>query len=184
MGCLITNGIVKSCDYSVSGIQRVYITNFNKDTTYTNDTDSDAIATITLGDPTDKYFYFEPLDNTAFFQDDLTVGSNGTKYRTHTVTLLLDGNVYDYNKVATALDLGKFTVVTVDASVDSVGSGAVRMFGRMNGLSATANNLASGTAVGDSKAWTLTLVGTQGELHQILEDESVVTALLPSTTTP
>lgn len=170
MGCLITGGITKSCEYTIAGIDRLYITNYDRKSTYTVDSDG-YISDITMGDAAGKYFEIEFLEDTAYFQDDLTV-SNNNKYRTVTIQVLVGENTINYLKQVMALDLGKFTVVMVDKS------GVCNLLGRISGITATSNNYNSGTAAGDAKAWTLQFTGIEPEAHQLLTDESVVAKLV------
>lgn len=170
MGCILTSGITKSCEYDIAGIERLYITNYNRKTTYTVDADG-YISDITMGDAAGKYFEVEFLDDTAYFQDDLTV-SNNNRYRTVTIQVLIGENTRKYLDEVMALDLGKFTVVMVDKA------GVCNLLGRINGVASASNNYNSGTAAGDAKAWTLQFTGIEPEAHQLLTDESVVASLV------
>ncbi|NDW10066.1 hypothetical protein [Dysgonomonas sp. 520] len=167
--CQINSSITKSCDYNLSGIARLYLTNFNEKSTYTTDADG-YITDITL-EATDKYFKFDFNNETAFFQDDLVV-SNGNKYRQITVQAVISNNDIEMLNQVTPLDLGKFTAVLVDKS------GKCNLVGRINGIEATANNYNSGSAVGDAQGWTITMVGVEPEVHTLLLDETVVSGLV------
>jgi hypothetical protein len=105
----------------------------------------------------------------------LAVNGNGGKYRTHTVNFTL--SEYDYNILnqGDALSLGKFTAVVVDKS------GRIVILGRINGLSATAFNYASGAADADANGWTVTMAGTEMEIGRLLESESVIKSIVDST---
>lgn len=169
MGCLINKSIMKSCEYNIAGIERLYITNYDRKHTYTQDTDG-YITDITLGTG-GKFYEIEFIEETAYFQDDLVV-SNGNRHRNVTLPVIVGENTIEYLNQVEPLDLGKFVVVMVDKA------GKVNLLGRQNGLQATSHNYASGTASGDSNGWTLNLTGIQAEKHLLLESEDVVTSLL------
>lgn len=163
--CLINKSIMKSCDYNIAGIERLYIANYDRKNTYTQDTDG-YITDITLAN-TGKFFEIEFVEETAYFQDDLVV-SNGNRHRNITLQVIVGKNTIDYLEQVEPLDLGKFVVVMVDKA------GVCNLLGRLNGLTAASHNYASGTASGDANGWTLNLVGVQPEKHLLLSDEDVV----------
>lgn len=169
MGCLINKSIMKSCEYNIAGIERLYITNFDRKHTYTVDTDG-YITDITLGTG-GKFYEIEFIEETAYFQDDLVV-SNGNRHRQITLQVIVGENTIEYLNQVEPLDLGKFVVVMVDKA------GKVNLLGRQNGLQAASHNYVSGTASGDSNGWTLNLTGIQAEKHLLLESEDVVASLL------
>jgi hypothetical protein len=175
MGCKLTSNITKeNCNYSVAGVKALYLYNYDSENTYTPDSATTAITAITLADSA-KAYKVDFVENTASFSDELAVNGNGGKYRTHTVNFTL--NEYDYNILnqGDALSLGRFTVVVVDKS------GRIVVLGRINGLSATAFNYASGAAEADANGWTVTMAGTEMEIGRLLESESVIKAIADST---
>lgn len=169
MSCLINKGIVKSCEYNIAGIQRLYLTNYNRKHTYTQDTEG-YITDITLSD-SGKFFEIEFIDETAYFQDDL-VNSNGNKHRNITLQVVIGEHTVEMLEQVMPLDLGRFVAVVVDKG------GKCSLLGRVNGLSAQTNNYASGTASGDANGWTLQVTGVQPEKHLLLSDEDVVAKLV------
>lgn len=169
MSCIQTKSIMKSCDYNIAGVERLYIANYDRKHTYTQGTDG-YITDITLAD-SGKFYQIEFVDETAYFQDDLVV-SNGNRHRNVTLQVVVPENTIEYLDQVMALDLGKFVVVMVDKA------GKCNLLGRVNGLMATTNNYASGSASGDANGWTLQLTGVQPEKHSLLEDEDVVASLV------
>lgn len=175
MGCKLTSNITKeNCNYSVAGVKALYLYNYDSENTYTPDSATTAITAITLADGA-KAYKVDFVENTASFSDELAVNGNGGKYRTHTVNFTL--SEYDYNILnqGDALSLGRFTVVVVDKS------GRMVVLGRINGLSATAFNYASGAAEADANGWTVTMAGTEMEIGRLLESESVIKSIVDST---
>lgn len=171
MGCKLTANITKeNCQYSVAGVKSVYLFNHNSKNAYTIGSDG-AITAITLAG-TEKAYKVDFIQNTASFSDELAQNGNGGKYRTHTLNFTL--SEYDYNVLnqGDALSLGTFTAVVVDKSGRSV------ILGRNNGLNATAFNYASGAADADANGWTVTMAGTEKEIGPLLEDASVIEAIV------
>lgn len=177
-GCKLTSRITKdTCNYSVAGVRALYLINHDSSNAYTEDADTKEISAITLaGDA--KAYKIDFIDGTASFTDDLAEGGNGGKYRTHTVNFSL--SEYDYNILnqGDALSLGRFTAVVADKS------GRTVMLGRMNGLSATSFNYASGAADADANGWTVVMAGTEMEIGRLLESEDVIKAVEDTATPP
>lgn len=174
MGCKLTANITKeNCQYSIAGVKAVYLLNYDSEIGYTIGTNGE-IETITPPEGV-KAYKVEFGEGTASFSDDLAVGGNGGKYRTHTVNFTV--SEYDYNTMnqGDALSLGKFVAVVVDKS------GRAVILGRNNGLSATSFNYASGAADADANGWTTILAGTEIEIAKLLKDESVITAIVDNT---
>lgn len=175
MACKLTANITKdNCQYQISGVKAVYLINYDATNEYKMGTNGE-VDEITLADSA-KAFRLAFIDNTASWTDDLAVNGNGGKYRTHTVNFTL--NEYDYNVLnqGDALSLGRFTAVVVDKANRAV------ILGRLNGLSATSFNYASGTAEADAKGWTTVLAGTEVEIGKLLKDESVITSIAQTIT--
>lgn len=171
MGCKLTANITKvNCLYSIAGVKAVYLLNYDSGIVYTVGGNG-VIETITPPEGV-KAYKVEFVEGTASFSDDLAVGGNGGKYRTHTVNFTV--SEYDYNTMnqGDALSLGKFVAVVVDKG------GRCVILGRNNGLSATSFNYASGAADADANGWTTVLAGTEIEIAKLLKDESVITAIV------
>ena len=163
--CLLNKSIEKSFDYNVAGIHRLYIANYDRKHTYTQDTNG-YITDITLAG-SGKFYEVEFVEETGYFQDDLVV-SNGNRHRNITLQVVVPEHTVEALEQVTPLDLGKFVVVMVDKA------DKCSLLGRVNGLQAATNNYNSGTATGDSNGWTLQLTGVQPEHHLLLESEDVV----------
>lgn len=174
MACKLTQNITSdNCDYQLAGVKSVYLLNADAETEYTFGTNEqqNVITAIKLG-ANNALYKIDFIENTASFTDDLAVNGNGGKYRTHTVNFTignLDYKILNENK---ALSLGKFTAVLVDKS------GRICVLGRVNGLSATSNNYASGAADADANGWTVVLAGTENETAKIVESFEVIKDLI------
>lgn len=175
MSCKLTSNITKdNCNYSVAGIKALYLINYDSSNIYEPMDATSAITAISLADSA-KAYKVEFIEGTASFTDDLAQGGNGGKYRTHTLNFSLDKYDYDLLNQEKALSLGKFTAVVVDKSGRSV------ILGRLNGLSATSFNYASGAADADANGWTVVMAGTEMEAARLLESEQVIKAITDAT---
>lgn len=174
MSCKLTSNITKkTCVYTVAGIKSIYLINHDSANVYDFSADAE-IESISLADSA-KAYKVDFVDNTASFSDELAQNGNGGKYRTHTVNFTLSEYDYTILNQGDALSLGKFTAVVVDKNSRSVA------LGRINGLSTTAFNYASGAAEADANGWTVTMAGTEMEIGRLLKDESVITAVVDNT---
>lgn len=175
-GCKLTSNITKqNCNYSVAGVRALYLYNYDSANAYTTSNDSSVITTITLANDA-KAYKVDFIDNTASFTDDLAEGGNGGKYRTHTLNFSISKYDYDLLNQGDALSLGRFTAVVVDKS------GRTVVLGRLNGLSATSFNYASGAADADANGWTVVMAGTELEIGRLLENEEVIKSIADTTT--
>jgi hypothetical protein len=184
-GCKLTKSLDgKLCEYAIAGARALYIANYFPPTIYSTATPTNAIAYEFDEDgylsgiylPSGESFYeVKGENNTMSFTDTLLAGSNGGKYRQHTVNAVL--NQYDIDVLDTgdALSLGKFVVVAVD------NAGRIMALGRQTGLSAPAGGFDynSGAAEADATGWTILLQGSSMEIAPIVKDLSVITPIYP-----
>lgn len=170
MSCKLTSNITKdNCEYQVAGIRSIYLINFDPSNKYNIGVDG-SIESLELANAANAY-KIDFIDTTASWTDDLAVNGNGGKYRTHTVNFTLSEYNHNVLNQADQLSLGRFTAVVVDKS------GRAVVLGRLNGLSATSFNYASGAADADATGWTTVLAGTEMEIGKLLKDESVIASI-------
>lgn len=179
MGCKLQADILKkSCQYTLAGVKSLYIYNYDPAIKYsfvddkgTENKDGKEISKIELPEG-EKAYKIDFIDNSASWSDDLAVGGNGGKYRTHTLNFTLSQYDYELLNQGDALSLGKFVAVIVDKS------GRAVVLGRNNGLSATSFNYASGAADADNNGWTTVMAGSEAEIGKLLTDESIISNLV------
>lgn len=178
-GCKLTKSLDnKACEYAVAGARALYLANFygpvvgaalvENQIAYTVDVDG-YVDAITL--PTGEVFYrIEGAENSISFADQLVVGGNGSKHRTHTVNAALKQFDVDVLNEGDALSLGRFIAVVID------NAGRPILLGRTNGLKAPAGGFDynSGAAEADAQGWTLILQGVSTEIAPILKGEDVI----------
>lgn len=171
MACLITSGAIATCEFSVGGLKALYL--YNKDEIVSWTATSGLFTAFVMADDAIGY-QFEFLEETASAQAELVV-SNGQRYVRDTVTFNLDGKVKTAagstpqtdaeadTLVATfeKLMLGKFVAIAEERS------GKRYIYGRNNGLKATALTRGSGAAEGDFSGAVITLSGSEIEMPQV-----------------
>lgn len=151
--CLLNKGLTREdvCGYSLKQINEIYLANYSEVESEISQDEADGYTVKTITGET-KWYKFEPAKDTSSYNDDLVVGGNGSKYRTHTMTFSFNGS---YNaSVAEVLDnlsLGKFVAVL------KLSDGSAIMLGRMTGLEASAASSLSEAAADGQNGITVTL---------------------------
>ena len=155
LDCLLNNGLKRTdtCGYSLKQINEIYLANYAefKSSGITFDAEG-AISTVATGETECSWYKFEPAKDTSSYNDDLVVGGNGSKYRTHTMTFSFNG-VYSakVKEVLDELSLGKFVAVL------KLSDGSGLMLGRLTGLEASAASSLSEAAADGQNGITVTL---------------------------
>lgn len=141
--CKLDQNITRasSCGYSLPEIVDIYLANFEDATGITTTTDTggcESIASVPTGI---TWYHIEPAKNSASFTDELVVNdTNGSKYRTHTLTFNTIGNYTACMHLALdQLSLGKFVAIVKTAE------GSYLMLGRITGLEASTAALNGGS---------------------------------------
>ena len=152
--CLLTKGLTRKggiCNYSLKQINEIYLANYSDVETKISPDEADGYTVKTITG-TAKWYKFEPAKDTSSYNDDLVIGGNGSKYRTHTMTFSFNGS-YDASvaEILDNLSLGKFVAV-LKLSDDSA-----IMLGRMTGLEASAASSLSEAAADGQNGITITL---------------------------
>lgn len=149
--CTINKNLTRTefCGYSLKQITTIYIANY-EDTSVKVTPDGENSYTVSAAEG--NWYSITPAKDSASYNDDLVVGGNGSKYRTHTVTFSFNGA---YNaelaEVLDALSLGKFYVVL------GLTDGTAIMLGRTTGLEASAASSLSEAAADGQNGITVTL---------------------------
>lgn len=152
LDCLLNKGLSRAdvCGYSLKQIVDIYLANYSEvESTIAPGEDGYTVTSIT---GTSKWYKFEPSKDTSSYNDDLVVGGNGSKYRTHTMTFSFNG-AYSATvaEVLDDLSLGKFVAVL------KLSDGSAIMLGRLTGLEASAASSLSEAAADGQNGITVTL---------------------------
>ena len=153
LDCLLNKGLSRAdvCGYSLKQIVDIYLANYSEvESTISKDEADDYTVKSITG--TAKWYKFEPAKDTSSYNDDLVVGGNGSKYRTHTMTFSFNG-AYSATvaEVLDDLSLGKFVAVL------KLSDGSAIMLGRLTGLEASAASSLSEAAADGQNGITVTL---------------------------
>ena len=150
MACIISNGISGVCEYSSSGIEKIWLANKSE---FTGD-EYDGDLTLTGLTVSGVTYEFVPALDSGTFNDDLVV--NGSR-RNFLQTINFGLNSVDAATLAILEDLGLSNMIAFVKSAD----GSFRAFGLSGtGLRATVITEASGTSTGNDGAIAVTIAGS------------------------
>lgn len=151
ISCVINKNLKKSdfCGYSLKQIVKIYLANFNDMGNVTLAEDGYTVSGVSTGA---TFYEVEPAKDTSSYNDDLNVGGNGSKYRTHSVTFSFNGAYSaDLAAIVDELSLGKFVAVL------KLSDGSAIMLGRVTGLEASAVSSLSEAAADGANGINVTL---------------------------
>lgn len=142
--CNLSKDVLRtsSCGYSLPTVTDIYLANYADVTSTDFSTTADGceeITAITMASGA-TFYHIEPNKDSTQFSDELVVGDNGNKYRTHSITFSISGQ-YDacQHGVLDALSLGRYFVVVKTAE------GNYLALGRTTGLEAETATLNGGS---------------------------------------
>lgn len=152
ISCLINKNLTKAdfCGYSLKQITDIYLANYSQLDGVEVDAESGYEITGITGDTV--WYHIEPAKDTSSYNDDLVVGGNGSKYRTHTMTFSFNGAYSkDLASILDSLSLGRFVAVL------KLSDGSAIMLGRLTGLEASAASSLSEAAADGQNGLNITL---------------------------
>lgn len=184
ISCVIDKNLTKVdfCGYSLKQISNIYLANYSQVTSLSStDTGTTVANQITVkldadgytvsqisATGTSKFSLIEPAKDTASYNDDLVVGGNGSKYRTHTMTFSFNGAYSaDLAAIVDELSLGKFIAVL------ELSDGSAIMLGRTKGLEASAVSSLSEAAADGQNGITVTLEANVTEPALVLSEAAL-----------
>lgn len=158
IACKLNKGLTRTdaCGYSLKQINDIYLANYGdikaSDITFgTGETANDEYEVKTITG-TAKWYHIEPAKDTSSYNDDLVIGGNGSKYRTHTMTFSFAGAYgIDLAKFIDEISLGKYVAVL------KLSDGTGVMLGRLTGMEASAASSLSEAAADGQNGLTVTL---------------------------
>lgn len=190
--CLLNKNLTKTdfCGYSLKQITDIYLANYSevvsKDPAATGatavegkftiemDTDGYTVKkiTATTGGTSPKFARVEPAKDSSSYNDDLVVGGNGSKYRTHSITFSFNG-AYSavLAEILDDLSLGRFIAVL------KLSDNSYIMLGRLTGLEASAASSLSEAAADGMNGINVTLECNTVEPALVLSPDAVTTLL-------
>jgi hypothetical protein len=176
--CLFAQNLTKEdfCGYSLKQITDIYLANYSQVGADLNTAEGAAISesgyvvSAITGDT--AWYRIEPAKDSSSYNDDLVIGGNGSKYRTHTMTFSFNSAYSE--EVAKALDmlsLGRFVAVL------KLSDGNGIMLGRLTGLQASAASSLSEAAADGQNGITVTLECNTVEPALPLSAEALATVM-------
>lgn len=161
--CEITTGRLEVCKDVVGGIDAIYFLNygdysFPADVAYVASTDTiDTIANVT------SLFKYQLKGTNTFDQVLTTSRENGTSFVEQTLSVVLKKQDAATHKTVKLLSYGRPNVVI------KTRNNQFFLAGLEHGLELTTANVSNGTAMGDLVGYTLTFVGNEKLLANLLD---------------
>lgn len=166
MACDIANGRLEVCKDAVGGIDAIYFINYGDysyptDITYVTGTDTiDAVANVT------SLYKYELKGTNSFDQVITSSRENGTSFVEQTLSVILKKQDAATHKAVKLLSYGRPNIVVKNRNNQFF------LAGLEHGMELTTANVANGTAMGDLNGYTLTFVGTEKLLANLLDCSS------------
>lgn len=156
MACIQTlNGLGRTCDTSIGGINEVYIANYEDVSAVAYSTDNSEITGITMtsGAKFKKYWFRK---GTGSLTKTLNISENGSNYVQSDLVLQFDKMETRKRIEMAALAVGDLAVLVKDAN------GKVWFLGEQSPVRASAGDGQTGTARSDGNRYTITLQDENG----------------------
>ena len=164
MACDISLGRIEPCKTSNGGLKAVYFINEGDATGVTYDvTNTDAISAV-AGTP--SAYKYDLKGNSSFEQTITSSRENGTSFVEQTLSVVLKKQDAATHKTVKLLSYGRPNIVV------KTRNNQFFLAGLEHGMELTTANVASGTAMGDLNGYTLTFVGTEKLLANLLDASS------------
>lgn len=166
MACDIANGRLEVCKDAVGGIDAIYFINYGDysyptDITYVTGTDTiDTIANVS------SLYKYELKGTNSFDQVITSSRENGTSFVEQTLSVTLKKQDAATHKNVKLLSYGRPNIVIKNRNNQFF------LAGLEHGMELTTANVANGTAMGDLNGYTLTFVGTEKLLANLLDCSS------------
>ncbi len=163
MACDIANGRLEVCKDAVGGIDAIYFINYGDysyptDVTYVTGTDTiEAVANVT------SLYKYELKGTNSFDQVITSSRDNGTSFVEQTLSVILKKQDAATHKNVKLLSYGRPNIVIKNRNNQFF------LAGLEHGMELTTANVANGTAMGDLNGYTLTFVGTEKLLANLLD---------------
>jgi hypothetical protein len=172
MACELLNGIVGVCEYSTSGVEKLWLTNKANITGTTVYDDCTQVTGLTWSGGTAVVYEIESALDTITFTDDLVV--NGSR-RNFLQTINFALGSIDCTILGTLEDIGLSNLVAFVKLSD----GTYRAFGLSSaGLRATVMSDTSGTAAGNDGNIAVTISGSSTHKGAFIESAFAATFLV------
>lgn len=180
MACLLTSDVAELCEYTIGGINRIWLANKSEITGYVLNPDS-SVESITMA-ATKKFFKFEFSNTTGLATSSLQVNT-GQKNWLQTIGMSIPRT--EQAIINTIEELGLSNIVAIvesrvaqGAATPFEGENRYFVFGRLNGLKAATIESGFGQAETDYSGYVLTLTSTEVESFKELVPDDVTYATI------
>jgi hypothetical protein len=153
MACELLTGIAGVCEYSSSGVEKLWLSNKTQVTGVTYNAGGE-ITGVTFSGGTTTLYEIVPALDSCTYTDDIVV--NGSR-RNFLETIVFGLGAIDKTVLATLEDMGLSNLVAFIKTAD----GSIRAFGvKGSGLRVTVMTEASGTSAGNDGNISVTIAGS------------------------
>lgn len=163
MSCDLANGRLEACKDAIGGIDAVYFINYG-DYSYANDityvAGTDTIDTV---NGVSNLYKYELKGTNSFDQVINSSRENGTTFVEQTLTMTLKKQDATTHKSVKLLAYGRPHIVVKNRNNQFF------LMGIEHGAELTTANVSNGTAMGDLNGYTLTFVGTEKLLANLID---------------
>jgi hypothetical protein len=160
-GCDLSNGRLESCKDTIGGIDAVYFVNFGDYTYPTDVTETNDVITAVAG--VANLYKYELKGTNSFDQVVNSSRENGTTFVEQTLTMTLKKQDATTHKSVKLLAYGRPHVIIRNRNAQYF------LAGLEHGMELTTANVANGVQMADLNGYTLTFVGQEKLLANIID---------------
>ena len=179
-------GFATSCGSNLPSIKKLYVGTFESSTfTYTYQQNSEAqdvldadgnkiieaVSGATLKSGADKWVEFQFRKNSSSMDTEMTVNDNGSHYYTNSATCTF-ARIDNSKRISLeAVGSGECTMIIVDSNNQTW------LIGSENPVSLTTLSGSTGTAIGDSNQYSVTLSAEEAHMPLLIESDQAQTII-------
>ena len=179
-------GFATSCGSNLPSIKKLYIGTFESSTfTYTYQQNSEsqdvldadgnkiieAVSGATLNSGADKWVEFQFRKNSSSMDTEMTVNDNGSHYYTNSATCIFAKIENSKRLALQSVASGECTMIIVDSNNQTW------LIGADNPVSLTTLTGSTGTAIGDSNQYSVTLAADEANMPILIEADQAQTVI-------
>ena len=179
-------GFSTSCGSNIPSIKKLYIGTFESSTfTYTYQQNSEAqdvldadgnkiieaVSGATLKSGADKYVEFQFRKNSSSMDTEMTVNDNGSHYYTNSATCTFAKIENSKRLALQSVASGECSMIIVDSNNQTW------LIGAENPVSLTTLSGSTGTAIGDSNQYSVTLSADEANMPLLIEADQAQTII-------
>ena len=179
-------GFATSCGSNLPSIKKLYVGTFESSTfTYTYQQNSEAqdvldadgnkiieaVSGATLNSGADKWVEFQFRKNSSSMDTEMTVNDNGSHFYTNSATCIFAKIENSKRLALEAVASGECTMIIVDSNNQTW------LIGSENPVSLTTLTGSTGTAIGDSNQYSVTLAADERTMPLLIEADQAQTII-------